>query len=340
MVPTSYTPTKADPVRLYIVAGVLFLLTSVGVVLEKLFPPHIPDLVKWRTLNEYKIESEKTKKPVLFVFSAEWCGPCHKMEAEAFSDKKIAGYINDHYIPVMVIDQQREKGKNPPEIEDLQKRCDVDSFPTLVAVPYNLLEAKTKDIYSTGSKAEYDLVLKMLWPSFFEQEEEMAKSFSSRFAEDYLESNHNRIPASAGYRDKASLERYFWKCRIWHRTALSRGKIAWQPFEKIGGSNTKPTLIALVENCGYASDKMRLGLFESTDADKLINDNFNPVLLEFKRGKLETNDPRYAELRNKYKIKELPALVVLVPGKPPAVQDGFTSVSHSTQFLNRTLMMH
>lgn len=339
MVQTSYTSTKADPKRLYFVAGALLLLTTVGMILEKLFPPHIPDLVKWRTLSEYKIESERTKKPVLFVFSAEWCGPCHKMEAEAFSDKTIAGYINDRYIPVMVIDQRREKGKNPPEIDDLQKRCDVESFPTLIAVPYNLLESKTKDIYSTGSKAEYDLVLKMLWPSYFEQEEEIAKSFSDRFAEDYLESNHNRIPAMSGYRDRASLERYFWKCRIWHRTPLSRGKIVWQPFEKIGSSATKPTLIALVENCGYASDKMRLGLFESSDANKLINDNFNPVLLEFKRGKSETNDPRYVELRDKYKIKDLPALVVIVPGKPPAVQDGFTSLSHSTQFLNRALMM-
>jgi len=80
---------------------------------------------------------------------------------------------------------------------------------------------------------------------------------------------------------------------------LSRGKISWKPYEKIEDSSSKPTLVALVENCGYASDKMRLGLFESADADKLINEN--PV--------------------------------------PPAVQDGFTSLNHSTLFLNRTLLM-
>jgi hypothetical protein len=80
---------------------------------------------------------------------------------------------------------------------------------------------------------------------------------------------------------------------------------------------------------------MRLGLFESAEADKLINDKFVPVLLEFKRAKLAENNAKYVAMKEKYKIKALPALVVLSPGKEPAVQDGFTSLEHTMQFLNR-----
>lgn len=339
MVPTSYISSKADPKALYFAATAFVLLTIIGATIEHLFPPPTTDLVKWRALNEYQSEAERTGKPVLFVFTAAWCGPCKKMESEAFADKKIADKINSNYIPVMVVDESREKGKNPKNIEKLEKLCDVDSFPTLIVVPANLLDASTKDIYSTGSKAEYDLVLKMMWPSYFEAEEEIAKTFTERFEQEYLDNYHSRIPAEQGYGGKSDLEDYFWKAKMWHRTQLSRGKIAWQQVDKIG-STTKPTLIALVENCGYASDKMRLGLFESEDADKLINENFTPVLLDFKRGKLEKNDPKLLEIKSKYKIKELPALVVLTPGKPPAIQDGFTSLQHTMQFLNRALMTH
>jgi hypothetical protein len=49
------------------------------------------------------------------------------------------------------------------------------------------------------------------------------------------------------------------------------------------------------------------------------------------------NDPNLLAIKAKYKIKALPALVVLAQGKPPAVQDGFTSLKHTTQFLDRTL---
>lgn len=336
MVPINYTSTKADPKWLYVTACILVVVTTIGLILQQLFPPPTPDLIRWRSLSEYQNEAERTNKPVLFVFTARWCGPCRQMEKQAFGDKRLTNMINEKYIPVLVMDEKRETGKNPPAIEKLQKTCAVEGFPTLIVVPANLLDGTSKDIYSTGSRAEYDLVLKILWPDFFEQDDELKKSFAERFQEDYLETYHDRVPAMSGYGGKDKIENYFWTCKIWHKLKLSRGNIAWQSMEKIG-SGSKPTLIALVEDAGYTSDKMRLGLFESPEAAKLINNDFSPVLLEFKRGQMAKNDPKLLAIRDKYKIKALPALIILTPGKPPAVQDGFTSIEHTTQFLNRSL---
>jgi len=48
-------------------------------------------------------------------------------------------------IPVSVVDRAREDGQNPPAIEDLQRRYQVDAFPTLVVFsPENGRVRRTK----------------------------------------------------------------------------------------------------------------------------------------------------------------------------------------------------
>ena len=51
-----------------------------------------------------------------------------------FSDPHAAESIRQGYIPVRVLDRQREEGRNPPDVAALQTRYRVQAFPTLVVV--------------------------------------------------------------------------------------------------------------------------------------------------------------------------------------------------------------
>jgi thiol:disulfide interchange protein len=88
--------------------------------------------VNWVPLAEAEQRALAANKLLLYDFTAEWCGPCHQLDAVVFRDERLAAMINERFIAVRVTDRQREDGRNTPVVDQLQQRYSVKGFPTLV----------------------------------------------------------------------------------------------------------------------------------------------------------------------------------------------------------------
>ena len=131
--------TRRDPLLLLIVAG---LLLAVRVVLgfheaprpsqTDAGPRAGADLVHWRALAVAVTEARATDRPILYDFTAEWCPPCRLMQSQVFADPQAAAELESRFVPVRVLDRQRETGRNASWVDSLQGRYHVNAFPTLI----------------------------------------------------------------------------------------------------------------------------------------------------------------------------------------------------------------
>jgi thiol:disulfide interchange protein len=132
-VPTNLTFDRSKQRALPIWLVILTLLLIVARVVSIKYPvTGDSDLVRWTPITFASAAALRSHKPILYEFSAEWCGPCHLLEREVFMDAALAAKINDRYIAVKVVDRQREEGHNEPAVQQLIDRYSINAFPTVV----------------------------------------------------------------------------------------------------------------------------------------------------------------------------------------------------------------
>jgi len=94
--------------------------------------------INWRAIVAGEAEAKKSGKPVLYFFTAAWCGPCHLLEDQVFAVPEVAAQVEKDFVPIVVPDLLRETGKNAPEMLALADRYGLRGFPTLVVSRPNL----------------------------------------------------------------------------------------------------------------------------------------------------------------------------------------------------------
>ena len=98
--------------------------------------------VRWEPREKARTLSQAAGRPILYDFTAAWCGPCKLLDRD-WNDADVAEKVNQSFVPARIVDRVREDGRNAPDVAEMLRRYEISGFPTLVAAtPDGTLIAK------------------------------------------------------------------------------------------------------------------------------------------------------------------------------------------------------
>jgi len=121
--------SRLSPVLLWILLAVALFRIVTGV-MDK--GPTEGGLIRWEPREKARTLSQAAGRPILYDFTAAWCGPCKLLDRD-WNDAAVAEKVNRSFVPARVVDRVREDGHNAPDVAEMVRRFEISGFPTLVA---------------------------------------------------------------------------------------------------------------------------------------------------------------------------------------------------------------
>ena len=102
------------------------------------------DHVNWSSDIEASLKrANESGRLVLMKFTADWCGPCKKMERETFSQPEMSAFVNQQFVPVLV---------NADKHKELMQHLKITSIPTLLVVSPDMVILNRMNGFQTQAK--------------------------------------------------------------------------------------------------------------------------------------------------------------------------------------------